>query len=74
MTLKLWVELASLLAATAIGALALLFSVSGASAMQACKGPTHNCGVPPEKSKCHTEPGTCPAGVKCRPHTVTICP
>ncbi len=62
MTLDVTVKLGSLLAATAIGAMAVFFSVSDASALQACKGATHNCGVPPEKSKCHT----CGGHVSCR--------
>ncbi len=67
------VTLGSLFAATAIGAMALFFSVSSASAL--CKGPTNNCGVPP-KPKCHTVNVTCPGGhhpTSCSPHTVTVC-
>jgi hypothetical protein len=69
MTLNAKVKLGSLLAATAISAMALLFTVSSASALQTCKV-NHNCGVPPVH-KCHTVPGTCPG--HCHPHPVTIC-
>jgi hypothetical protein len=72
MTLNAKVKLGSLLAATAISAMALLFTVSSASALQNCKA-THNCGVPPVH-KCHTVPGKCPNGGHCaHPQSVTIC-
>jgi hypothetical protein len=73
MTLNAKVKLGSLLVAAAIGAMTLILSVSSAEALKNCTGPTHQCGVPPGH-KCHTIPGTCPAGVyHCRPHTVTVC-
>jgi hypothetical protein len=75
MTLNAKVKLGSLLAATAISAMALLFTVSSASALQNCKG-AHNCGAPPVQKKCHTVNVTCPGGhhpTSCNPHTVTVC-